>query len=697
MIAELLNKKFIHTFAVIFLVFFIIGFQSCASATSASNEWGQDSPRQAADADRLLRQAETGDIYEGFAPPKTSTIGILKPQGSYLSPAEQWIPDMIKSAMNNNFRKFASGRITVMNITDEQALEAEVNRSLSGSNDELSLTSRLAARSIMTGKVTKIQGANRFNMEFTITDTETHAILATYSQNHSDIELSEGVAVNKAVESLLKDLNVRLNEAGRYALYGASNEADTALAKGLSAAASGQGLQAMNYLYNATAYNYTASQASTTLARVQNQNEKELQGAGYIVMDFFERQELWQSRLDEFNDFYLSHAPFELFYTPPTPTDMKGSGDSRTYNLSFKIGLRWNQTHISAMEKVLQEFILSGLYSNSREDIRRWELKGLPDDSNLFKGPNNFVYDLIVNVENERGEVITSGPLSLNGSLYRYQNKIYASCTQVVNASFPNIHYDREQITPQIYIRIVRINEVDIKTVGENGFTRVTQTQDGELPAVQRNSLPNGLTSMLEKELAAVREQERALAKEAERQRISREKEVKKETRKREHARQRTSIHLGFAGGSMLGADAGLTYGFSAGIGASAIDAEFGLVFFPGFSEEILGEKKSAMGINLGLNYAFWGRRWHANIGPGVTILAISDKAEDEETTYRYAIPFAQGHIDWCLVSNIYIRLGYHLDFYPEKLSPLFPGNSYKRTGDFFMVHNLLFGAVFRL
>lgn len=697
--------------------FLVLGFTGCNS-TPTKNQSEQDSQIIAMEAmarmEKLLEQADRGDIFTENAPAKIATIGILKPEGIFLSSDEQWIPEMIKSVMNNNFRKFASGRITVMNITDEEALNNEITKSLLGPNDELSLTARMAARSIMTGRVIKIQGTTQFTLEFTVTETETHAILAAYSKNHSDIEIIEGIALNKATESLLKDLNVKLNEAGTYALYGASNEADTALAKGLSAAETGHGLQAMNYLFNAVSYNTTALQASAPLEVVQRQNERELQGAGSIVMDFFERQELWQNRLDEFNSFYSHHAPFELFYTPPTPTNMRGSGENRTYDLQFKIGLRWNQNQIEVMEKVLQEYILDGLIKNPPQDVQRWELRGLPDNSNLFMGPDNFIFNLDINVENERGDILSSSPIRLNASLYRYQGKIYADCIQEYEASFRNINYIRDQITPQLYIRIVSINNINIRTAGESGFIRVAQTQDRELPIIQPNNLPRGLLNSMEREMAITRRRERVAAteterqrqaaqREAERQRVIREKEIEKAAKERRlnNIRNSTRVGLGAYGGPILGTKAGtITANFD--LGYKAFDMEWGCVFYPGSSAYELKNVSSDidkiinLGINTGMNFVFISLRSFFYFGPGLTfILPHSNNEDATKKTEIFFLPNFQAKLDFQLYSFFYLRLGYRFDLYHENLVPIFKDNSFKTIGRFSAAHNLLFGLQF--
>ena len=687
------------------MVFFAISFLLCSlgcSSTPAKNKKEQDpqiaSAKAVARIEELLRQADRGDIFRENVPAKIATIGILKPEGIYLSADEQWIPEMIKSVMNNNFRKFASGRIAVMNVTDEEALNSEITKSLLGPNDELSLTARMAARSLMTGRIIRIQGTTRFTLEFTVTETETHRVLAAYSQNHSDIEIIEGIALNKATESLLKDLNVRLNDAGIYALHGNSNKADTALAKGLNAAESGNGLRAMNYLFNAATYNSTALQASAPLEVVQRQNKRELQGAGAIVMDYFGRQELWQNRLNDFNAFYKSHAPFDLFYTTPIPANMRGSGDNRAYDLQFKIGLRWNQNQIEVMEKVLHEYILDGLSKNPPQDIQRWELRGLPEDSSLFMGPDNFIYNLEINVENERGEILASCPIRLNASLFRYQEKIYADCIQEYEVNFPNISYKRDQITPQLYIRIVSINGTNIRIAGENGFMQVAQTQNRELPAIQPNNLPRGLINLMERERAETRRQERIAAIEAERQRIAREKEMEKAAKERKLAEIKNSnrVFIGSYGGPILNTKTGII-GINAGLGIKAFSLETGILFYPGAKKDVFivdaEDEILLLGVNFELLHTFIGLRYFFYLGPGLTIFIPHNKNSNSsnETKNSY-YPNLQAILDWRLYQGLFLRLGYRFDIYPQDVVPILKDSSLKNLRNLYFINNILFG-----
>jgi hypothetical protein len=697
--------------ALAFLLIAAAGCQSVGTAGAMEEEdpvfaAGEASAAALTRMDELLKRSDEGDIFERGSGAAVSTIGIFKPESLYLDDSEQWIPEMIKSAMNSNFRKFAAGYITVMNIADEDALYAEVVRSLSGSDDELSLTARVAARSLLTGKIIKRQGTTRYILDFTVTNTETHEALATYTGDHSDIELTEGIAVNKAAESLLKDLGIRLNDAGLQALYGTSNEADTALAKGLDAAGSGRNLQAMNYLFNAASFNTTALEASAPLAAVQRRNQSEQTGAGAIVLDFFERQELWQNRLKEYNAFYKAHPPFELYYTPPVPANMRGSGENRFYDLDFNIGLRWNQNQIDVMEKVLNEYILDGLYQNPADDINRWELEGLPEDSPLFSGPDNFMFDLIVNVENENGAVIESGPVVLYGSLYRINGKVYAECTQRFNASFNAIKYERDIITPQLYIRIAAINGVNTANAGESGFMRVAQTQGSELPGIQPGALPREYVASIAKDLEKARDRERKAAEEAEKRRKTAEREAERERKRLEKennplrmARLGTAVH----GGPVIGGNGG-TVNLNLVLGIGIVDLDVGVMFYPGINLDSLpadtgyyGNEPSdfmALGITGGFGFSHIGRFSLLSFGGGVIYTQAVDKdSSSSDSRVLFLIPYAQVKLDWRLTGALYLRLGYRSDIYKkEDFLLYFEGDDDETILDRKFAHNVLFG-----
>jgi len=712
------HRKFIIIFIAIFTFFFL---PSCVSNFSNRKKDADISSAVSGGKENLRKQIESGDIFESRnVLPKISTIGIIKPEvpaKNSLNANEMWMPDMIRSTMSSNFTQFAKGKIIVVNLSSDvdQNRNDEIKRSLSGSNDELSLVLRTAARAILTGEVIK-QSQTRFILSFTVIETETGIQLASYSKPHSDIEISSGRAINMATEELLKQLNVVLNEAGKLALYGASNEAETALAKGNEAAKSGQSLQAMNYLFNAASYDNTASQASARLSSIQNSNQKELQGEGGRVMDFFQRQTFWQDRINEYNSFYNAHPPFELYYTPPKISNERVDGNRKLYNLSFEIGLRWNKNQISVMEKVLHEYILDGLKKNNVNEISRWNLTGLPENSYLFTGPDNFVYDLVIQIENERGDVITSGGFQLYGSMFYHEGKVYALCTQRITRVFENIEYDEAKMTNHLYVRVISVNGISTQTAGESGFMRVVQTQSNNLPPIQRNNLPIKLSSKQKKEQEMrekkQREEQKAAEKRYKEEQIAEEKRQKEEQEKR--ARENNFLLFPHAN---IAAYGGSLYSFGVqtlnlDIGLSAIkyvDLNFGGLVFLGTNKNLVhdefAENLTPWGLKLGISFIIPGARTVLRFAPAYTFFYIERKEEKkyynskgEEKTdkyYDYGIGSLGIYLDWKpfgqrYKGGVFFRFGYRLDVYPEDVSPVFG----KPDNGSFVSHSFMTGLV---
>ena len=679
-----MNKLNIFPRAIFCLL--ILSILGCASAPR-SNGSGQDNNERAPSA---TSQTSGGNI-ETSSKSLTPTIAFERPQVTGLSAEEMWLPDTIRSSISRNFTNFARGYITVVNIADDNARSAEIQRSLSGSNDELSLVARTAARSIMTGNIIKRPGTNRFILELTVTETETSTVLANHSNTYSDAEQ----AVRRATEDLLTQLGLRLSDAGRQRLYQTSSEADIALARGLNAERSSQSLQAMNYLFNAQNFTSTASQAAASLAVVQT-TQQSLAGAGATVIDHFARQEFFQRRLNEYNTFYDSHAPFELFYTEPKAVNMKGAKtnttDTRQFDLSFKVGLRWNQGQINVMEKVLNDYILTHLSKIPAAQRTNLELQGLPENTRLFKGPDNFKYILTISVENENGVQITSGLLDLSASLFYHNGRIFARCIQEKDAILPNIKYVENQFR-ELYVVITKINSVDIRSVGESGFMRLVQVQGANLPPPNRDNLPWQLTNKLSSDVERPAAEERRKIREKE----AAERKTARAQKMAAHPMGNTYIGYDFNGGWILGTDAGI---FDAGFifGYKGLSAKAGVLFYPGIQKEKTKEYIGAnedpltMGFDFGGFYSFLNPNWHISLGGGAALVRIYES----EYLVMAVVPDFQAWFNWRFFDFGFIQVGYRGDFYPETYGNFF-SKSPPVAGpieNIFWGHNLLFGIL---
>ena len=684
-------------FAIRFLYLLIAVVAAGVTGCATSGGSRGTAPGQSAAAKAAVQIP--GGTIEPSSKSLASSIAFERLRIRGLSPEEMWLPDTIRSSIRRNFTNFARGWITVINIADDAARSAEIQRSLSGSNDELSLVARTAARSLMTGTITKRSGTNRFMLELIVTETETSTVLASHSNTYSDPEQ----AVKRATEDLLFQLGLRLSDAGRQRLYQTSSEDTIALARGLNAEREGQNLQALNYLFSAQNFESTASQAAASLAVVQTTQQSA--GVGASVIDHFMRQDFFQNRLNEYNTFYDSHVPFELFYTEPRAVNMSGSKtgtmDTRQFDLGFKVGLRWNQDQINVMERVLNDYILTHLNQLPAASRTNLELQGLPEASGLFRGPDNFKYILSISVENENGVQITSGSLTLSASLFYHNGRIYAHCIQEKDAILPNIKYVENQFR-ELYVVITSINGVDVRTVGESGFMRLVPVSGVDLPPPNRDNLPRQVAGRLSsdvKESAA--EEKRIRDRETEGRRISRVLNLA------DHPMHGPYYGVEFNGGYIVPTNAGI---LDIGLigGWRGISGKVGFLFYPGLEKEQMKKDMGAdgdvstIGFDFGGFYSFLNPKWNISLGGGVALVrswedkkSQTSSSSDSGKSQLAAVGNVQLWFDW-FFSNMFLKIGYRGDFFPGAYRGYFfkePQPQGKLERRVFWGHGLMFGV----
>jgi hypothetical protein len=254
-------------------------------------------------------------------------------------------------------------------------------------------------------------------------------------------------------------------------------------------------------------------------------------------------------------------------------------------------------------------------------------------------------------VKTSGGDVLSSGPVKLSGSLYRYEGKIYADCTQEYDAFFNNIEYRRDTISPQLYVRIAEVNGMNIRSAGESGFVRVSQIQD--MPPEQLTKLPGEFIAAREREIARLRKDQEKAAKKAEREAGRERKRYERENNPLRNFR----IGFGMEGGPIFRADSG-TLGFGLDIGIKNFFMEIGVLHYFSINHDA-AERDAFQALNMGLGAAYIGRLFLFDLGGGVTFFL---KPMEEYVIY----PYLKAKLDWHLSSVYYLRLGYRLDLYAE-------------------------------
>ncbi|MDR1221165.1 MAG: hypothetical protein LBK73_16395 [Treponema sp.] len=182
------------------------------------------------------------------------SVAVLVPEGRGLAENEAYLPTMVQGVLVGDFAKFSA-----MKVIDRQNLEKVIAEGETGYYADESNFVQLGAvanvRYILNGALQKT--GSGFSLQLKITEAASGASKAAYTGAVSAAELENLTGIKKASGDLLSQLGVSLTDAGKTALLGvsASNaQAETALARGITAQRSGTVIEAMSYYYEAARF-----------------------------------------------------------------------------------------------------------------------------------------------------------------------------------------------------------------------------------------------------------------------------------------------------------------------------------------------------------------------------------------------------------------------------------------------------------
>ncbi|MDR0662725.1 MAG: CsgG/HfaB family protein, partial [Spirochaetaceae bacterium] len=343
-------------------------------------------------------------------------IAVLQPKGVNIPKGLSWCLSMIQGSLTGDFDRYSE--MTVLDRRHLDEILEEQNLSLTGDfsdDDYIRIGNLTNAEYILTGSLTQAvsSGAVTFYLELAVSNPETGERRASFGpKGYTLSEIQNMKAAKDAAHELLARMGVELSASGRAALYEtvrSSVEAETALAKGVTAQNSGDTpkttFEAMYYLFEAQSLDpslieavgrleaYQASvftapeitvpelsvpvrtgniarDAQNELAQykahqetLKNQQEY-LLGQRDLLLDqqkiLLDKQRELTGLLHESEDFYRNHPPFEIIYDPVLERTGEVNYQKETINLQFRIA----SIGVPASLKVMQS-ILDGL-----EDVK---------------------------------------------------------------------------------------------------------------------------------------------------------------------------------------------------------------------------------------------------------------------------------------------------------------------------------------
>jgi hypothetical protein len=343
-----------------------------------------------------------------------------------------------------------------MQVLDRQNLEKVIAEGESGyyANESsfVQLGTLVNVQYILNGALQKT--GSGFSLQLKVTDAASGASKAAYTGSATVAELENLSGVRKASADLLAQLGVSLTDAGKSNLLGLASsstvQAETALARGITAQRSGTVVEAMSYYYEAARFDPSlveaASRSSVLSADIQGGN------IGQNVRNDIQHRAAWVKTLDEAAAFFRNHPPFELLYDPALTTG--------------KIDYAKETAEISFEAKLISTTgfkIIYDLDQGMEKTGRSWEW-GIDVDSIYRAIPGG--YEITATLINEDGETIgrTTGRFgpSINYD-FGHQN---------LTLRFSGV--DANKITDGLTVSIVSINGIDAKTAGEQGYMGIS-------------------------------------------------------------------------------------------------------------------------------------------------------------------------------------------------------------------------------
>jgi hypothetical protein len=483
-------------------------------------------------------------------------LAVAAPTGKNLAADEAWLPLYVQGMLTGNFNKYSA--MTIIDRQNMDKVEAEQSLSLSGfySNDDYIRIGNLTnAQYILAGSIEKLRG-EQFSVQWTITALDTGTVRASFSKTCTAAELRGGAIINEASADLLAKMGVQLTDTGKrelQAVNAAETDAQTALAKGISAQQSGNAVEALSYFYQAAA----VDPALTETAGRLNMLSSRISGGdlGQNVRNQIAARNAWIALLKDCAAFYKTHMPFDIVYDPALRQIEDTDYANATADFSFTVELPPAEVAF----KVINDLI-SGLEATGQRAT--WDFAGWPlingskypvPTAVVFEGKRSFTFNVVVAVIDGRGRTIgtdtitlTSGNISFNAG----DRMLGLPAKVSTDARFLKVNV--KDYKPPLTVKIISVNSIPAETAMETGYMRVlTQAEHYALPeeAAKRQAAAEAANRLAERQRTEAEqrnEQERVQAEQA-------KIKAKQEQKRANQERMRDGFRRWVAGGDYVG------------------------------------------------------------------------------------------------------------------------------------------------
>ncbi|MDR1286129.1 MAG: hypothetical protein LBK08_00830 [Treponema sp.] len=475
----------------------------CGTPSGAVSD-GAEAPVQAVQTVVEAQAAPPPNPYYTGEGGKSLSIAILAPQGKGLAANQDYLPALVQGEFVSNFSGYSA-----ISVLDRVQLENQYDELFSGYYDDnaekgMDLGHLTPTDYIMGGNITKT--ATGYALQIQITKTADKMTTASYSGTCTFAELDNLSGVRRATLDLLQKMGVEPTERTKTELAGAAAanhvNAQTALAQGITAQQGGTVVEALSCYYQAASFDSSlleaANRASVTSAAISSGN------IGADVRNDIQRRREWQKLLTEAEDYFSKHIPWEIVYYP-TLTQGRVDYSRETVDMSFIIEVRPTDGW-----KIVQNLI-DGLDATGKRD--EWGLTGWPLTSRVFADYPSASSQLYRSDRSAKQTSITCDLLNEKGKLLASETIICISKARFDNSSFFNTAWkdlpqkgyreysssdvfrlirndhiltdiervkvtfknvNANDITDNMTVKIVSVNDIDAETIGKTGYIRIS-------------------------------------------------------------------------------------------------------------------------------------------------------------------------------------------------------------------------------
>jgi hypothetical protein len=458
-------------FISLLLILSLLSCSTIAPSGQASQEQSQQQgPSQTIEA---APQNWTGEGGKG------TSLAILAPKASGLEENQSYLPVLVQGEFVSNFSGFSA-----IEILDRERLDDQYAELLSGYYDDsaqagFDLGRLTPTTHIMGGNITRTETGYALQMQ--ITKSADKMTIASYSGTFTFAELDNLTGIRRASLDLLQKMGVTLTAQAQGELAGAAEQnrinAQTALARGITAQSQGTEVTALSYYFQAAAFDSSLTEAisrsSILNANISSEN------IGGRVRDDIQWRRDWVARLTEteqlFDSFNRTESmPYTLFYLSDEIKQGTVNYQNDTVTLSIETHLHGSGVWTLSIERALQA-VYDGLEATKRKDtwgLASWPRQGVTSLNAFTRRNGNFsvVFELL----NNQNKVIGRQTLQSGGSWelnWSGRPIVNVNADERKTLNFQGVNAN--EITDSMTIRIATINGIEAETAARNGVLQI--------------------------------------------------------------------------------------------------------------------------------------------------------------------------------------------------------------------------------